>query len=449
MTPSIGVAVTTYGRPQTLINTLAKFREHTPTDIPIVVVDDGTVPPCPVANYRFDENRGIAAAKNKSLELLDLLGVEHLFLFDSDTYPIVDQWWQPYVDSPEPHLMHQFPSGPAHWNIHEIFRDDHLVAYDKPRGCMLYVHRRVLDVVGGMHVAWGKHGGEHGDWSDRIHAAGLTRHRYADHAGPPTVHCLDQDGKQTSSVNWRQHQHWKTVDATQLPVYAEYREQPVPVLIPRRADHGWRDQVWKHLHTTQWDRLPGYRVVEGHHDDGLFNRSAAINSAARDAGNWDVCVIADADTWVPRAQLDAAVATARQTGRLTAAFTSVVELSEQFTTAIIGGTAEWAEFGIDKIRTEPLVTQSSMLAVPRILFDRAGGFDEAFQGWGGEDGAFWCAATVLAGVPERVDGHAFHLWHEPAPDKQNRMHDAAWRANNARWQQYVRARTERDLARLR
>ena len=61
-----------------------------------------------------------------------------------------------------------------------------------------------------------------------------------------------------------------------------------------------------------WDARPDYRVVEGEHTEGPFNRSAAINAAAKLAGNWDVAVIADADTWVPYAQLDEAVRLARR-----------------------------------------------------------------------------------------------------------------------------------------
>jgi hypothetical protein len=40
-----------------------------------------------------------------------------------------------------------------------------------------------------------------------------------------------------------------------------------------------------------WDARPDYRVVEGEHTEGPFNRSAAINSAAKLAGNWDVADI--------------------------------------------------------------------------------------------------------------------------------------------------------------
>ena len=260
------------------------------------------------------------------------------------------------------------------------------------------------------------------------------------------VHCLDEDRKIPSSVDWRHHQHWKTVNPDTLPLYAEYREQPVPVLIPRRADHGWRDQVFKHLVTEHWDHQPGYRIIEGHHDDGPFNRSAAINTAAASAGNWDVCIVADADTWVPPRHLDAAVSTARETGRLTYAFTSVVELSEPFSRAVLDNTAHWADLAIDKIRTDPMCTQSSMLAIPRTLFDRVGGFNPRFVGWAAEDNAFHRACAITAGTPHRVDGHAFHLWH---PSSQPPANDPHYRANQQLWQQYLRARTERDLRALR
>ncbi len=444
---SIGVGVTTYNRPGLLEQTLRRIRAHTPPEVPIVVVDDGSDTPSPHATFRFPENRGIAAAKNKCLELLADLGVEHLFLFDSDTYPITDDgWWRPYVDSPEPHLMHQFARGPAHWAIHEIHRDDHLVAYDRPRGCMLYVHRSVLDVVGGMHVAWGKHGGEHGDWSSRIHRAGLTAHPYADVA-VKTIECLDEQRRGVSSVDWQEHQHWKHVDATRLPRFAEYREQPVPVLVPRRADNGHRDQLWKHLTAHYWDHLTGYRVVEGEHLDGPFNRSAAINTAARMAGNWDVCVVADSDTWVPGGQLDAAVARCRETARLVYAFDMVVELSRACTDHILtGGPLDWTALGIDTVRTEQSVIQSSMLVVPRTLFDRVGGFDEGFVGWSAEDNAHHKACAIMGGEPERITGAAFHLWH---PSSRPPGTDRHYRNNQLRWLRYCAARTEDDLRRIR
>src|SRR5690606_38630166 len=96
----------------------------------------------------------------------------HFFLFDDDCHPIVDEWWRPYVESPEPHLMY------AWGDVH--FQTDELVGYVWPKGCMLYAHRRVLERVGGMDPAFGVWGLEHMSWSDRIHSAGLTTCRYQD-----------------------------------------------------------------------------------------------------------------------------------------------------------------------------------------------------------------------------------------------------------------------------
>lgn len=463
MTPTIGVGITTYNRPEIFEATWDKIIEHSPPRTPIVVVDDASInTPEWVSSFatkyhRFDINRGVAAAKNKCLELLADLGVEHMFLFDDDTYPIRYGWWQPYVESPEPHLMYQFPAAPAHWQLRETYRDEHLVAYDRPRGCMLYVERRVIDtsqrhrhrVVGGMHLAFGRHGGEHENWSRRIHAAGWTSHPFADITGR-TIECLDETRSDISSLPLAARQQWGHVDSFALPPYAEYREQAIPVLVPYRADGGHRDEVWSYLNDWYWGDDPDsdFRfctTVAADVDTGDFNRSAAINQAARDAGNWDVAVIADADTWVPRRQLDKAVQLARRTGKLVSALSSVIELTEDSTLTILQGHPVWPQhLSVDKCRTDDAVTQSSIIVVPRVLWERIGGFDEKFVGWGGEDNAFWQAARIIAGPPLRIDGAAFHLWH-PSTDVIARKMDPNYRANLARWQAYAQATTLDEL----
>lgn len=103
--PSIGIGVTTRNRPDALATTLKHLRTYLPPAAKLVIVDDASDKPVDDADHRFSENVGIAVAKNKCLELLYAAGCEHIFLFDNDTYPIADEWWKPYVDSPEPHLM--------------------------------------------------------------------------------------------------------------------------------------------------------------------------------------------------------------------------------------------------------------------------------------------------------------------------------------------------------
>lgn len=143
--------------------------------------------------------KGVSVTKNKLLSQLD--DCDHIFLFDDDTYPLVPNWWKPYVESKEPHLMYQFkmPSKPR-TDMKELYHDDNIVAYSHTRGAMLYIERRVLDVVGGMDTGF-NNGYEHPEWTNRIHNAGLTTHRAMDVPGSDKLlYCLDQDGKVESSI---------------------------------------------------------------------------------------------------------------------------------------------------------------------------------------------------------------------------------------------------------
>lgn len=182
----IGVGITTRDRRTMALDTLARVRAHTPDAI-IVVVDDASTEPFPGAQHRFDTQVGIARAKNKCIELLMEAGVEHLFLFDDDTWPIADDWWRPYVESPEPHLMYLFKdTGDGKTYLptpRTVYSDSRHLALTHPRGCMLYVHRSAIDAVGGMRREFGLWGWEHVEYSNRIHNAGLTTWRFADVAG--------------------------------------------------------------------------------------------------------------------------------------------------------------------------------------------------------------------------------------------------------------------------
>lgn len=171
----IGIGVTTRNRREVFAETIEHIRKFAPDGAAIVVVDDASDDPVPDATYRFLRQAGIARAKNKCLELLADAGCEHLFLFDDDCYPIADGWWRPYVESDEPHLMYAWGD--------EYFRTDKLVGYLWPKGCMLYVERRVLERVGGLDPIFGVWGLEHMSWSDRIHNAGFTTCRYQDVPG--------------------------------------------------------------------------------------------------------------------------------------------------------------------------------------------------------------------------------------------------------------------------
>lgn len=228
------------------------------------------------------------------------------------------------------------------------------------------------------------------------------------------------------------------------------------ILVPYRSDGGRRDRLWEFTHSWLQQHHPDYPIYVGTSPDGPFNRSAAINDAARAAGGWDVAVICDSDTVVPPIQFEKAICDAHETGRLASALTKVVELSRKSTDRLLADKeTEIRTLGRVRTRRKEDLTQSSILAVPRTLWDAIGGFDEEFCGWGCEDNAFWIAATLLGaardggnarGEPLRVHGAAYHLWHEKA--SKIKLFDPVFRTNFRRLQDYKKAKTPQALAQL-
>lgn len=202
--PRIGIAITTHNRPDLLRKALEKHAAHLPPQATLRVIDDGSQPPAAavegVGLIRHATARGIARAKNACLSALLDAGCEHLFLFDDDIWPRVDDWWRPYVANPQPHLMHI-------WGEAMFYRDDHIAGFTRPKGAMLYVERRVVDRVGGMDPRFGLWGFEHESWSDRIHNAGFTTCRYQDALDTDKLfQALDRTGDVASSVPERTRQ---------------------------------------------------------------------------------------------------------------------------------------------------------------------------------------------------------------------------------------------------
>lgn len=176
----IGIAITVHNRHDTAKKSIAQIRKYAPKGSKIIIVDDASDRPYKGATFRFTSNVGIAAAKNKCIELLD--GCDYLFLFDDDTHPIVKGWEKPYIDSGSHHLcftFDKFTDGRTTGRT-KIGSHNGLVKFLEPCGCMLFMSRECVNRVGGMDSAYGRWGYEHVGYSTRIYNSGLTIYPFMD-----------------------------------------------------------------------------------------------------------------------------------------------------------------------------------------------------------------------------------------------------------------------------
>lgn len=121
--------------------------------------------------YSDTEHIGIAASKNKCLAMCE--GYSHIFLVDDDIRPMTVNWGKDYVESDLEHAMYIF-------DRHKLFQNEKYASYILPRGCMLYLTKKVLETAGGFDERFKGYSYEHAEYSRRIFNMGLTPAPYLD-----------------------------------------------------------------------------------------------------------------------------------------------------------------------------------------------------------------------------------------------------------------------------
>lgn len=471
MVASFGVAVTTLNRRRLADHTLDAYRRHTPDDIPILVVDDGSNIPVANADHRNPTPRGVAAAKNQCIRLLMQTGVDRLLLSDDDVYPTADNWWEPFVDSPHPHLIFQ-PREQRRcrrhgdtWHVYDtvkgrfacprcipvvapLWSDDQYFAVEWGAGVLMSVTRDVVNRVGGLRPEFGRWSAETWEWSHRI--ANITGQTYPFlsplHADLHAVDAYSTGHRSAVSPrvrdehrdrNWRLFQQHK--DSTDFVPYTE----TVAVAIPRRDT---LDRVDAHEKCAQWWTGHGYTVLFGDsHPDQPFSCSQARNNAVAACNHCDVIVVADADT-IPDSvdQIHHAVSMVMASGEplVVYPYTEFRHID-----------AVWATKPGDDYRHAPtqqryLNSPGGMWVMRLSTFELLGGFDEQFAAglspsgscWGYDDTAFRLAAETLA-ITQRVPGIAWSFNHATdAHGKPDRSFYAPDNPNLTRYRLYETAR---------
>lgn len=212
----IGVAISsTPDRDDLCTGTFLKWRQFMPPNSVLIV-------------QRDIDGVGVAKTKNICLQRLEAEGVTDYFLADNDVWPISADWWKPFVESDENHLLYNFKlkSKPSN-DMRVLYQDGKIISYSHTRGCLIYVTQKVLDTVGGFDTRY-HNSFEHPDYTNRIHNAGLTTYRSM---SPVSAHellyCLDQDSKVESSIKKDPVQNMKNYrlykENRQSKAYMEYK----------------------------------------------------------------------------------------------------------------------------------------------------------------------------------------------------------------------------------
>lgn len=125
--------------------------------------------------------KGVSKAKNEVLKLCYEWGADFIFIVDDDISPLVDKWWEPYINSGLNHACWNYDRKLLNYGCEADYgKCNYYAEYEKPNGCMLCFTRHCIETAGGWDLDFQGFGYEHVNLSDRIFNNGLTPARYID-----------------------------------------------------------------------------------------------------------------------------------------------------------------------------------------------------------------------------------------------------------------------------
>jgi hypothetical protein len=210
-----------------------------------------------------------------------------------------------------------------------------------------------------------------------------------------------------------------------LPRALSLRGYGITLLIPFRPDTEYRVKVWEWLRRYWWYELPAAEMVIGEDASVPFSKTAAVNRAFAES-NGRIIVILDADCYLPGNVILHCARHIRRAQSLKQKlwyipYRRFYRLTEQATEQVLNsgqGSPLW--FGDPPPAWATEETRNSnyghwfgalIQIMPAEAFIAAGGMDERFHGWGGEDISFMTAVDTLYAPHRTTPNGVQHLWH--------------------------------------
>lgn len=192
----------------------------------------------------------------------------------------------------------------------------------------------------------------------------------------------------------------------------------VDVIIPwHEGGNPDRARNLTHVKKLWAQHFPDWTVRVGSRPGHLPWNKAWATDVAVYKSTADVLVVADADVWLhPHELLREYTEEIGREGGWTVPHNRVWRLTEEATQEWMGEMFEPSREQLARA-TYRGVRGGGMFIIRRQDFDRVGGFDHRFEGWGWEDSCFGYVADTLVGARIRGDGSLVHLFHEPHPTR--------------------------------
>lgn len=207
---------------------------------------------------------------------------------------------------------------------------------------------------------------------------------------------------------------------------AQLGDVRVVVCVPFRSmGCEYRERNWKYVRSWWARHHPEYPLYIGTSDRDPFSPAQARNNAAREAGDWDVAIFADADTLTHPDSVREAVTLAADIDKMVIISNGHIytdELSTQrfLDTGLMFPTpTDWPDtrrqrFTFDErsVYRDPC---SGVLAVSKTLWGKTGGYVDSLGGQDAfEDLVFYAQCQIFGAGVTRVEGMALHLHHPTA-----------------------------------
>ena len=152
-----------------------------------------------------------------------------------------------------------------------------------------------------------------------------------------------------------------------------------------------------------------------------FKRAASRNMAAESAisNGADILIFHDADMVIPRVSYREMIDLADDTGQIVVGFDEYRALGPAESLQVVKRNLD--PFSARTANVLRNFSVGGVVAVRADLFQKVGGYDTRFHGWGCEDFAFAIACNLLSGGPTlRTENAGVHLWHVHGTTESNR-----------------------------